>query len=90
MRIEVQKKLPSGDWNEAGAVVDYFLGILCPGEGRANLDLYHQSALQFLNTDVDGVTSSPFNTLGQGSEAYDQRVRGMVAMLMSFQRFQEQ
>jgi uncharacterized protein (DUF1800 family) len=83
-------KLPAGSWNDPGAVADYFLSILYPAEGRANLDLYRTAALNFLNTADNGVTLSPFNVLGNTSTAYDTRVRGMVAMLMTFQRFHEQ
>ena len=38
----------------------------------------------------NGTTSSPFSTLGVSTTAYDMRVRSMVAMLMTQQRFQEQ
>jgi len=86
----LKKKLPSGSWDNAGAVADYFLNILYPGEGAGNLSLYRNAAISFLNTDVNGTTSSALNTLGNTTPAYDIRVRGMVSMLMAFQRFQEQ
>jgi uncharacterized protein (DUF1800 family) len=86
----LKKKLPSGNWNDTGAVADYFLSILYPAEGKANLDLYRASAIAFLDTGDDGVTPSPFLSLSNTSGTYDLRVRGMVAMLMTFQRFQEQ
>src|SRR5205823_3165992 len=44
----LKKKLPAASWNNAGIVADYFLGILYPGEGKANLDLYRSSAISFL------------------------------------------
>jgi len=78
---------------DAGAVADYFLGILYPCEGRANLDVYRQAAITFLNTADNGTTSSPFSALTVSNAAtspYDQRVRGVVAMLMTAPRFHEQ
>ena len=74
-------------------MADYFLSILYPGEGKANLDLYRASAINFLNRSDDGLSSSPFSALTPSNVAatpYDTRVRSMVAMLMTLQRFQEQ
>ena len=73
-------------------MADYFLKILFPGEGAANLDLYRLGAMNFLNTSDNGAVSL-FNALTPSNAAnspYDTRVRGMVAMLMTLQRFQEQ
>jgi len=69
-----------------------FIGYLFPGEGTANLDLYRASAMNFLNTADDGTTSlfSNLTVSTTPTSAYDLRVRGMVAMLMTLQRFQEQ
>jgi hypothetical protein len=86
----LKKKLASSSWNNAGAVADYFLSVLYPGEGRANLDQYRTAAINYLNTADNGTTASSFTNLGNTTAAYDTRVRGMVAMLMTFQRFQEQ
>jgi len=86
----LKKKLPGTSWNNAGDVADYFLSILYPAEGKANLDLYRALAMDFLNKADDGVTSSSFNVLSTTTATYDTRVRGMVAMLMTLQRFQEQ
>jgi uncharacterized protein (DUF1800 family) len=86
----LKKKLPSSSWNNAGAVADYFLSILLPGEGKANLDLYRTAAINFLNTGDNGTTSSPFANLVNTTTAYDTRVRGMVAAIMTSQRFHEQ
>jgi uncharacterized protein (DUF1800 family) len=83
----------SADWRDAGKVSDLFLGLLYPGEGRASLDSYRVIAVNYLNTADDGVTASPFSELTPSTAAgttYDNRVRGLVAMLMSLQRFQEQ
>jgi uncharacterized protein (DUF1800 family) len=88
----LQAKTPSFAWTNPGAVADYFLGILFPGEGSANLALYRTLAINFLNTDETG-SASPLNTLTVSSNfgmPYDTRVRGMVAMLMTMPRFQEQ
>jgi len=85
-------KLPSAAWTDAGAVADYFLGILFPAEGRANLDVYRTAAMDYLNTSDNGTAPSPFNrlsTIGNPSP-YDIRVRGLVALLLSSPRFQEQ
>jgi uncharacterized protein (DUF1800 family) len=89
----LQLKLPSASWRDAGAVADYFLDVLFPGEGKANLDVYRTAAINFLNTADNGTTASPFNALAVSSVAgstYDTRVRGMVSMLMTSPRFQEQ
>jgi hypothetical protein len=89
----LQMKVPSASWRDAGAVADYFLGVLYPGEGRANLEVYRQAAINFLNTADSGTASSPFSALTVSSVAgsvYDTRVRGMVSMLMTSPRFQEQ
>jgi len=86
----LKKKLPAASWTDAGAVADYFLSILYPAEGKANLDLYHSSAVKFLNTDDGGVATSLFSGLTSTSATYDMRVRGMVSWLMTLQRFQEQ
>jgi len=91
----IQLKLPSASWRDPGAVVDYFLGILFPAEGAANLDVYRTQAIAFLN---DGSADSPANNTpfasltvsGTAGSAYDTRVRGMVAALMTSQRFHEQ
>ncbi len=84
-----------GQWipqrlNEAGAVVDVFLDLLFPAEGPANLARYRELAVGYLDTGDDGVTPSPFADLEPGSPAFGNRVRGMVAFLMTSPRFQEQ
>ena len=89
----LQLRLPSGtDQRDAGKVVDLFLGLLWPGEGRAGLDAYKSLAVEFLNTSDTG-SPSPFNLLTPSNVAnqpYDTRVRGMAALLLSLQRFNEQ
>ena len=88
----VKLKLPASNWNDSGAVADYFLSIFYPGEGKANLDRYRSIAIQYLETGNDGTSASPFkNQAMTGNPApYDVRLRGMVAALLTFQRFQEQ
>ena len=81
-------RLP-GSMNNAAAVVDYFLGLLYPGEGAANLALDRDAAITFLNTAESG-GASPFNALGSTTAGYDGRVRSMVGFLLSLPRFQEQ
>ena len=83
-------KLPSSSWNNAGAVADFFLATLFPAEGKANLDLYRISAVSFLNTGDDGTTLSLFRGQSTVGTTYDTRVRGLVSLLMTTQRFQEQ
>jgi hypothetical protein len=83
----LKSRLPSLSWNNAGDVTDFFLGILYPAEGAANLKLYRDAGVAFLNTADDGFTASPFTAV---TTTYDTRVRGLVSMLMTLQRFQEQ
>ena len=86
----LQLKLPGASWTDAASVVDYFLSLFFPAEGKANLDLYRTGAIRFLNTADDGTTAAPFAGLSPSSTAYDSRVRGMVALLLTLPRFQEQ
>ncbi len=86
----IKKKLPLPSQTDAAAVVDYFLAILFPGEGAGNLESYRTQGINFLNTADDGTTASLFSALTTNNANYDPRVRGMVAMLMTFPRFQEQ
>ncbi len=84
-------KLPSNQWNNTTNVVNYFLGLLYPSEGAANLEGYRVLAIRYLDTaDTGAGASSPFNALGNTTTNYDTRVRGMVSMLMTMPRFQEQ
>jgi len=90
----LQLRIPSAaNQRDAGQVADLFLGLLFPGEGRASLDEYRRIAIDFLNTNDSGTAVSNFSGLtpsGAAGSAYDTRVRGMVAMLLSLQRFHEQ
>ena len=86
----LRKKLPAGQLNDASAVAAYFTGLLFPAEGTANLAEFRDLAVRFLDTADDGTTPSAFSSLAIGTTNYDLRVRGMVALLMSTQRFQEQ
>ena len=88
----IRAQLPAASLTNSGEVADFFIRILFPGEGGGNLDYYRLSATQFLNTDDNGV-ASPFGRLTVSSIAgspYDNRLRGMVGMLMTMPRFQEQ
>jgi uncharacterized protein (DUF1800 family) len=80
-------QLPSVQWNDASAIVDLFLGLIYPGEGRGNLEIDRNAAINLLNTDDAGV-SSPFT--GLTGATYDGRVRTMVGFLLSVPRFQTQ
>jgi len=86
----LKAKLPQTAWNDASAVASYFLGLLYPSEGKANLDDFRREAVVFLNTADDGAGNSPFSSLVNTGAPYELRVRGLVAMLMTYQRFQEQ
>jgi uncharacterized protein (DUF1800 family) len=88
----VKKKLPSGQWNDAGAVADYLLAVLYPGEGAGNLGPLRQAAINFLNNGSADASpnTTPFASLAHTSANYDNRVRGLSAMLMTQPRFQEQ
>ena len=90
----LQLRLPVlADQKDASKVTGLFLGLLYPGEGRASLGEYERVAMGFLNTDDAGTGSSLFSGLTPSNvpgNIYDNRVRGMVALLMSLQRFNEQ
>jgi uncharacterized protein (DUF1800 family) len=82
---------------DARQVADLFLGMLFPGEGRANLHLYRRLAEDHLNTPVNSMiigggsgTETLDSLTDTQSAEYQTRVRGMVALLMVQQRFQEQ
>lgn len=76
--------------NDPGVVADFFLDLLFPGEGRANLAPYRALAVEFLDTADATATASPFNRLTPGTAAYDNRVRALVAFLLTTPRFAEQ
>ncbi len=84
----LKSKLPASSWSDAAAVADYFLSLLFPGEGAGNLGADRADAINFLNTADDG-SNSPFANVTIPA-TYDGRVRGMVGMLMSLPKFQEQ
>ena len=84
----LRAKLPGASWNNAAAVTDFFLGLLYPGEGAANLGRDREAAINYLNTDEAGTGNSAFS--GLSGAAYDGRVRSMVGFLMCLPRFQEQ
>lgn len=84
-------KLPTNQWKDPAMVVDWFLKNLFLGEGQGNLTLDREAAIVFLNSNDTGApNSSLFSALDPQSAAYDARVRGMVAFLLSLPRFQEQ
>ncbi|HTI69831.1 MAG TPA: DUF1800 family protein [Candidatus Limnocylindria bacterium] len=82
-------KIP-GTLTDPAAVADYLLGLICPAEGAANLAGYRDTAVQYLNTTLDGKTASPYDQLSPDSTEYDTRLRGLTALLLASQRFQEQ
>jgi uncharacterized protein (DUF1800 family) len=90
----IKAKLPSFSWNNAGAVADYFLGILYPGQGAGNLQFARQTAINFLNDGKADSQTTYQNTAFAGvpnaHPSYDERVRGMVGALLALPRYQEQ
>ena len=90
----LQLRLPNTtNQKDATKVSELFLGLFFPGEGRGNLTGYRDVAVNYLNTADDGVTVSLFSALTVSNAAnstYDNRVRGLVTMLLSLQRFEEQ
>jgi len=89
----LKKKFPSDTQTQgsASAVADYFLSIIYPGEGAGNLGLYRKAAVDFLNDgSLDSTPGTAPFSLSLSTANYDTRVRGMVSMLMTMQRFQEQ
>jgi len=85
----LKSKVPAASWNDAGAVTDYFLNLLFPGEGAGNLGADRADAINYLNTAENG-SASLFTGVGNNTAAYDGRVRGLVGLLMSLPKFQEQ
>jgi uncharacterized protein (DUF1800 family) len=92
LKYKLALQSPPGSVTNAANVADYLLSIIHPGEGAGNLTLYRSATISFLNTGDDGVTVSPLNLLSQAGNPspFENRVRGAVAMLLGFQRFQEQ
>ena len=72
----LKAKLPQSAWTDAAAVADYFVRILYPGEGRANLDEYRQTAVWYLNTANNGTTASAFSTLDPNGAANGPMISG--------------
>ncbi len=87
----LRQRLPADRHRDPAAVAAFFLRLYFPGEGRANWGPDRELALAFLNSADSGVPgSSPFAALLPASTAYDNRVRGLVALLLGLPRFQEQ
>jgi hypothetical protein len=85
----LRTRLPSASWQDATAVADFFLGIIYPAEGPGNLVSYRNLAVSYLNSTDTGAPSL-FQNLTANTGTYDLRVRGMVAMLLTLPRFNEQ
>jgi hypothetical protein len=90
----LKAKQPVANWTNAPAVVDYFIGILYPGQGAGNMQFARQNAINFLN-DGSADTSTTYRTTAFAGVpathgSYDERVRGMVGALLALPRFQEQ
>ena len=86
----IQRKLPEAKWTDGSSIVQYFLETLYFGHGNASLHAAAELALDFLNTTKDGSAPSDFSALQPGTTAYDERIRGMVALLMSLFPFNQQ
>jgi uncharacterized protein (DUF1800 family) len=85
----LRRKKPAA-LTDAAVAADYFLELLFPGEGPANLQPYRDLAIRFLNTADNGTTASAYSSLSAGTTAHDTRVRGLVSFLMTTSRFNEQ
>jgi uncharacterized protein (DUF1800 family) len=85
----ILRYLGPGWHRDADAVARLFIRLIFPGEGSANVDQYRLLAINQLNT-ADGGGTSLFSNQTPGSTTYDDRVRRMVAGLLSMQRFNEQ
>jgi uncharacterized protein (DUF1800 family) len=93
--VLLTNNLPVINHKNAGAVADYFLGIIFPGEGAGNLNQYRTMAIDFLNNGSadptpGSITFANLTFSTASNQAYDIRVRGMVGLLLSLQRFHEQ
>lgn len=86
----IRNMLPAPSWKDASAVAGLFLGLLFPTEGAANLAEYETAAVEFLHTAAEESGGIPFQDLIEFGAEYQARVRGMVALLMSLPRFNEQ
>lgn len=88
----LRAKLPPERRKDSAAVAAWLVDLLFPTEGRANLAAYREVTRQFLDTADNGVTPSPFANLSENGRpsAYEIRLRGAVAMLLTLPRFQEQ
>ncbi|MCX8090973.1 MAG: DUF1800 domain-containing protein [Verrucomicrobiae bacterium] len=93
----LRAKLPASAWTNATEVADFFLGLLFPGVGPGNLQFARQAAVDFLNDGSADTSTTYRNTpfaglpVSQGASApYNERVRGLVAMLLALPQFQEQ
>ncbi|MFM7556589.1 MAG: DUF1800 family protein [Verrucomicrobiota bacterium] len=86
----VALRLGTDGSRSAEAVTDLLLRLLFPSEGAGNLGGYRALGIGFLNTADNGSTTSAFATLTPGTRDHDARIRGLVALLLSTPRFQEQ
>lgn len=79
------------DLRDPEEVSRFFSQLLYPSEGFANLDLDVDECTALLNSDATGTPNNPaFDALAVESPEYDQRVRGLVGLLLANPRFHEQ
>ena len=94
LAYKLPQQVPPGSLTNSTNVADYFVSILFPAEGAGNLTLYRNAAIKFLESSDTGATggSNAFSSqsMSGSPSPYENRVRGMVGMLMSLARFQEQ
>jgi uncharacterized protein (DUF1800 family) len=87
-------QIPPNSLSNSTNVADYFVGLLFPAEGPGNMTLYRNAAIKFLESSDTGATggTNAFSaqSMSGNPSPYENRVRGMVGMLMSLARFQEQ
>ena len=68
---------------------DFYWGSAPTDDFRAAFKTTLDGGITFLDT-ADNGTSNLFTSLNNTGNTYNNRVRGMVAMLMTLQRFNEQ
>ncbi|MFT5124675.1 MAG: hypothetical protein ACI9TH_003395 [Kiritimatiellia bacterium] len=82
-------RVDAGAQSDADAITDYLLGRIFPGVGHATLAQEARECVSLLNSDASG-TASPFSNLAIGGPEYENRLRSVVALLLSSPRFHEQ
>jgi hypothetical protein len=86
----ITRRLNPAQQQDLDAIVNMFLDLIYLGEGSVNLDLYRAMSKDFLSQDSAGAPSSYASAPATGPNSKEERVRGMVALLLSLPRAHEQ